>query len=63
MEHVWLLFSFASVVIGFGLVVAVVLLKRLAPVTIPPIVPVVLAMLAMGFASFFGVYLRVISVP
>ncbi len=58
-----MLFSLLSLVTGFGLVVALLLLKRLAPITLPPVELAVLALLLMGFASFFGVYLRVISLP
>lgn len=63
MEQLWLLLSLTSLVSGFGLVVALLFLKRLAPVTLPPVFTAMLALLIMGVASLTGVYLRVISLP
>ena len=63
MEQLWLLLSLTSLVSGFGLVVALLFLKRLAPVTLPPVLTAMLALLIMGVASLTGVYLRVISLP
>lgn len=63
MEQVWLLLSLTSLATGFGLVVALLVLKRLAPVALPPVVVAVAALLLMGIASFFGVYLRILSIP
>lgn len=63
MEQLWLFFSLLSLVTGFGLIVALAFLRRLAPVRVPPVFSAVTAMLLMGFASFSGVYLRVISMP
>ena len=63
MEQLWLVFSLLSLVTGFGLIVALLLLKRLAPQPLPPVVLTVAALLVMGLASFFGVYLRVLDLP
>lgn len=63
MEQVWLLLSLASLVTGFGLTVALLVLKRLAPVSVPPVLTAVLALLVMGIASFSGVYLRILDIP
>jgi DNA-binding CsgD family transcriptional regulator len=38
-------------------------LKRLAPLSLPPVVTAVSALLLIGVSSFFGVYLRILSVP
>ena len=63
MEQLWLAFSVLSVVTGFGLLVAVVFMMRLAPtVSPPPVLPVLAAFLLMGFASVGGVYLRVLDI-
>ena len=63
MEQVWLLLSLASLVTGFGLTVALLVLKRLAPVAVPRVLTAVLALLVMGIASFSGVYLRILDIP
>lgn len=63
MEQLWLVLSLLSLVTGFGLVVALLLLKRLAPLPLPPVVRTVVALLLMGLASFFGVYLGVLGLP
>jgi DNA-binding CsgD family transcriptional regulator len=62
MQQLWLSFSVLSVVTGFGLLVAVVFMMRLAPtVSPPPVLPVLLGFLLMGLASVGGVYLRVLG--
>ncbi len=63
MEQLWLILSLVGLVTGFGLVVALLFLKRVAPLALPPVVTAVIALLVMGLASFFGVYLRVIGMP
>ncbi|MDA3948621.1 MAG: helix-turn-helix transcriptional regulator [Spirochaeta sp.] len=63
MEQLWLVLSLLSLVTGFGLVVALLVLKRLAPLTLPPVIAVVFALLAIGFAIFFGVYLSLVDIP
>jgi DNA-binding CsgD family transcriptional regulator len=63
MEQVWLLLSLASLVTGFGLMVALLVLKRLAPVPVPPVLTATLALLLMGVASLSGVYLRILGIP
>ena len=63
MEQLWLILSLAGLVTGSGLVVALLFLKRIAPLALPPVVTAVIALLVMGLASFFGVYLRVIGLP
>jgi DNA-binding CsgD family transcriptional regulator len=63
MEQLWLFFSVVSVATGFGLLVAVVFMQRLAPmVTPPPVLVILAAVLLMGLASVGGVYLRVLGV-
>jgi DNA-binding CsgD family transcriptional regulator len=62
-EQIWLALSLTSLVTGFGLLVALLFLKRLAPLSLPPVVTVMVAFLVMGLTSFFGVYLRIISLP
>lgn len=63
MDQIWLLLSLTALVTGFGLVVALIFLKRLAPLSLPPVITAILALLFMGTTSFFGVYLRVLSLP
>lgn len=63
MEQLWLILSLAGLITGFGLVVALMFLKRIAPLKLPPVVTSVIALLVMGLSSFFGVYLRVIGMP
>ena len=63
MEQLWLVFSLLSLITGFGLLVAVLLLKRFAPVQLPPVVPLLAALLVMGVASLTGIYLELRAVP
>jgi DNA-binding CsgD family transcriptional regulator len=63
MEQLWLVLSLLSLITGFGLVVALLVLKRLAPLRLPPVVSVVAALLSIGVANFFGVYLSLLDVP
>src|SRR6056297_2493962 len=63
MEQLWLILSLTGLVTGSGLVVALLFLKRIAPLALPPVATAVIALLVMGLASFFGVYLRVIGLP
>lgn len=62
-EQLWLILSLLSLITGFGLIVALLVLKRLAPLPLPPFIPVVFALLTIGFANFFGVYLSVLGIP
>jgi DNA-binding CsgD family transcriptional regulator len=63
MQQLWLAASVVGIVTGFGLLVAVTVLQRLAPVKLPPILPVLAALLVMGVASVGGVYLDLEGVP
>jgi DNA-binding CsgD family transcriptional regulator len=63
MEQLWLVLSLLSLVTGFGLVVALLVLTRLAPLPLPPVVWVVAALLSIGFANVSGVYLSVLEIP
>ena len=63
MEQLWLILSLTGLITGFGLVVALLFLKRIAPLSLPPVVTAVIALLVMGLSSFFGVYLRVMEMP
>lgn len=63
MEQLWLVLSLLSLVTGFGLIVALLVLKHLAPLRLPPVIPVVVGLLTIGFAGFFGVYLSLLGIP
>ncbi|MFO8063955.1 MAG: LuxR C-terminal-related transcriptional regulator [Spirochaetota bacterium] len=63
MDQLWLGFSLTGLVTGFGLLIALLFLRRIASVPLPPVVSVIVAFLLMGLASFSGVYLRILEVP
>jgi len=63
MENLWLIISLASLVTGFGLIIALMLLKRMVPLPQPPAVIVLTAFLLMGMSSLGGVYLRIMGIP
>lgn len=58
-----MIISLASLVTGFGLIVALLLLKQTVPLPQPPVVIVLTAFLLMGMSSLGGIYLRVAGVP
>jgi DNA-binding CsgD family transcriptional regulator len=62
MEQTWLLLSLTCIITGFGLLVALVFLKRLVPLNLPPVITPVVALVVMGGASFLGVYLRLLEI-
>jgi len=63
MEYLWLFFSLVGLITGFGLLIALVLLKRMVPLNQPPVLLVVGALICMGVASLLGVYLRIQEIP
>ncbi|MCF7928897.1 MAG: helix-turn-helix transcriptional regulator [Spirochaetales bacterium] len=63
MDQLWLVLSLTGLISGFGLLVALLFLKRLSPTTLPPVILIVVAFLLMGVSSLSGVYLRILSVP
>lgn len=63
MEQVWLLFSLISLITGFGLLTALILLQRMLPPLGVPVTFIIGALIFMGAASLSGVYLNIRMVP
>ncbi len=59
----WLVITVLSLVAGVGLLLSLVVLRRLSAHQRPPLEVVVGAFVAVGVAAFLGVYLRVLGVP
>ena len=63
MDQVWLVITVLSLIAGMGLLAALFVLRRLSGYRQPPLEVVVGALIAVGVAAFFGVYLRLLDVP
>lgn len=63
MEQVWLFFSLLGLLTGFGLISALILLKKMLRVSLPPILLPAGALVLMGISSLLGIYLRIGEIP
>jgi len=63
MDQLWLVITVMSLLAGVGLLIALIVLRRLSGHHHPPVETVVAGMVAVGVAAFLGVYLRILEVP
>ncbi len=63
MDYLWLIITVLSLVAGVGLLLAILVLRRLSGPRHPPVEVVVAGMVAIGLAAFLGVFLRVLNIP
>lgn len=63
MDYLWLVITVLSLVAGGGLLLALIILRRLSGDRHPPVEVVVAGMVAIGVAAFLGVYLRILGIP